>query len=125
MKDISRYENMHILLWLFKDICWLMELKIFGIIMIVPTVLMAIYIAIKTRSETVYYINLAILCWIAANSYWMICELTDNLHRKDYTIVGFVLGLIMTGIYYWKEGIKKKNYPIKSPELDYDNGVSK
>lgn len=103
IKDIRWYENLHILLWLLKDICWLMELKLPGIIMIVPTVLMAIYIAVKTRTETIYYINLAILCWIAANSYWMICELTDNLHLKDYTIMGFVLGLVFTGMYYWKE----------------------
>ena len=81
-----------------------MELKIPGIIMIVPTVLMAIYITVKTRTETVYYINLAILCWIAANSYWMICELTDNLHLKDYTIIGFVLGLILQGFIIGKSG---------------------
>lgn len=103
MKDIHKSENLHIIFWLAKDVCWIMEWQILGIIMIVPTVLMAVYIAVKTKHENVYYINLAILAWITANAYWMICELTDHLHLKDYAMIGFLLGFVFSGIFFWKE----------------------
>lgn len=75
-RDVRVYENFHILLWLLKDICWVTGYAILGTIMIVPTVSMAIYIAWATRySKVDFYHNMAVVCWITANSLWMLGEL--------------------------------------------------
>ena len=70
-----RLENLHIVFWLIKDISWCMTWRWMGILMIIPTLAVAIYIAWRTRaivSELAH--NLAIAFWISANSYWMISE---------------------------------------------------
>jgi hypothetical protein len=43
MHKIRFIENFHIVLWLIKDSCWLVQFKIGGVIMIVPTIGMALY----------------------------------------------------------------------------------
>ena len=104
-----RMENLHIVFWLFKDIAWCMFWRPLGIAMIFPTVTMAINIAIRTRqymSELCH--NLAIVVWIAANSYWMISEFLHFDTRVlfgDYTfkhlaIIPFVVGILVLGYYY-------------------------
>jgi len=63
-------ENLHIVFLLFKDVAWCMIWKPLGITMIFPTLLVSILIAWQTRhlmSELCH--NLAITCWISANSY--------------------------------------------------------
>lgn len=70
-----RMENLHIAFWLVKDISWCMVWKLLGILMIIPTLSVAVFIAWRTRrlaSELAH--NLAIACWITANSLWMISE---------------------------------------------------
>jgi hypothetical protein len=80
-----------------------------GIAMIFPTLTIAIIIAIRTRqymSELCH--NLAIVVWIAANSYWMISEFLHFDTRVlfgDYTfkhlaIIPFVVGIMVLGYYY-------------------------
>jgi hypothetical protein len=68
-----KLENLHIVFWLFKDISWCMIWQTLGIIMVIPTLSVAIYISYRTRnikSELAH--NLAVAFWISANSYWMI-----------------------------------------------------
>ncbi len=70
-----KMENMHIVFWLVKDICWCIVFRPLGIAMIFPTLIISIVIAWRTRalfSELCH--NLAITLWITANSYWMISE---------------------------------------------------
>ena len=104
-----RMENMHIIFWLIKDISWCMVWRPLGIIMIFPTLIIAIVIAIRTRqymSELCH--NLAIVVWITANSYWMISEFLHFENKPlfgDYTfkhlaIIPFVIGLLFLAFYY-------------------------
>jgi len=108
-----KMENLHIVFWLFKDISWCMIWKPLGIAMIVPTLAIAIIIAVRTKqymSELCH--NLAIVVWISANSYWMISEFlhfdTDPLFGeytyKHLAIIPFVMGILVLGYYYlwWK-----------------------
>ena len=108
-----KMENLHIVFWLFKDISWCMVWRPLGMAMIFPTLIIAIIIAIRTRkfmSEICH--NLAIVCWITANSYWMISEFFhfDGLpFYKDITykylaIIPFALGIFILAYYYliWK-----------------------
>ncbi|MFC5282173.1 hypothetical protein [Pedobacter alpinus] len=68
-------ENLHIVFWLLKDISWCLFWKPIGIMMIIPTLIISIIIAYRTRkmvSELCH--NLAISVWIFANSFWMVTE---------------------------------------------------
>ena len=106
-------ENLHIVFWLFKDLSWCMIWKPLGIAMILPTLLISIVIAWRTRnfvSELCH--NLAIIVWITANSYWMISEFFsfDNLPLlgiftyKHLALIPFTLGILLLFYYYviWK-----------------------
>ena len=108
-----KMENLHIVFWLFKDISWCMIWKPLGVAMIIPTLAIAIIIAIRTRqfvSELCH--NLAIVFWISANSYWMVSEFLQfdtNVLFGQYTfkhlsIIPFVIGILVLAYYYlwWK-----------------------
>ena len=70
--NFRRTENMHILLWLLKDVSWAMNLRIAGIIMIVPTLTVALVITWQTRHmKSELFHNLAVDFWITANCTWM------------------------------------------------------
>lgn len=102
-KDIFNYrwiENGHILLWLIKDTCWALEFKPGGIFMIFPTVAVAFYILYRSwaiRSER--YHNIAVCCWILANSVWMTGEFIGREMRPVAAGL-FVTGLAVIGVYY-------------------------
>jgi len=95
-------ENLHVLFWLVKDICWCIGFKPLGVAMIFPTLSVAIYIMIKNRqiiSELTH--NLAIIFWITANSMWMIFEFTGTDEElKNYCLIPFLTGLVILFYYY-------------------------
>lgn len=97
-----RIENLHIVFWLIKDLGWAMLWKPLGLIMIVPTVGAALLITWQTRhikSELLH--NLAVVCWITANAYWMITEFFyDDDSLRYYTIFPFLSGIIIIAYYY-------------------------
>ncbi|MCB9188735.1 MAG: hypothetical protein H6599_05580 [Flavobacteriales bacterium] len=104
---IKGYENFHIVLWLIKDVCWVTQAKILGTIMIFPTVSLAIYIAWLTRKSLVdFYHNLAVVCWISANSIWMVGELNfDETPQQIYyeysRMIALTLFCIGLGFIFW------------------------
>jgi hypothetical protein len=104
-----KMENLHIVFWLFKDIAWCMFWKPLGIIMIIPTLVISIVIAWRTRkivSELCH--NLAITVWISANSFWMCSEFLgyDNTlvfgttTVKHLAMIPFVTGVLILAFYY-------------------------
>lgn len=113
-----RMENLHIVFWLFKDVAWCMGWKWLGICMIVPTMIISIVIAYRTRnymSELMH--NLAITVWISANSYWMISEffhfdteiIYGNITFKYLSLIPFCIGILLLGFYYliWRPSNKE------------------
>ncbi len=100
-KQLRLMENYHILLWLFKDISWMMEFRVFGAIMILPTLFMAVYILYKSIDHTEFWVNLAVLCWILANSTWMIIEFF-NFGNKIISLPLFILGLVSFFVFVYK-----------------------
>jgi hypothetical protein len=87
--------------------------KLLGTIFIIPTLIISIVIAWRTRtimSELCH--NLAITLWISANSLWMITEFIhlDNLQLaggyiyKQLALIPFIAGLLIVAFYYliWK-----------------------
>jgi drug/metabolite transporter (DMT)-like permease len=106
-RDIKEFENFHILLWLLKDVCWVSGYTLMGTIMIVPTVSMALYIAWATRHIKVdLFHNLAVVCWITANSIWMLGEMyfdetPQQIYYEYSRNIAFTLFLTGIGFVIW------------------------
>lgn len=104
-----RLENLHIVFWLFKDISWCMIWQTLGIVMIIPTLCVAIYISTRTRNiKSEFAHNLAVTFWIAANSYWMISEfwgfdevpIWAGFEGKHLAMIPFLIGIFILAWYY-------------------------
>ena len=109
--DHSRFDNVHVLLWLIKDACWMLEWKVLGCVMIVPTIAVAVLLALRSRTEQVFWINVAICFWISANAYWMVCEFVGHEEIKNYAGLPFALGLISVAIFYLRPNPGAKPLP--------------
>lgn len=97
-----KIENLHILLWLAKDLCWAMLWRPLGIIMLVPTFTVAVLITWQTRHlKSELFHNLAVAFWICANGYWMIIEFWGyDEELRIYTAIPFSIGLFFIALYY-------------------------
>ena len=104
-----KMENTHILFWLLKDVSWCMVWKPLGLLMVVPTLGIALVIAWRTRAYTSELAhNLAIVFWITANSYWMLSEffgfdtvpIGHLIDGKHLAIIPFGIGLLILAYYY-------------------------
>ena len=85
-----KLENLHIVFWLLKDLSWCLVWRELGIAMIIPTLLIAVFIAWRNRdikSELAH--NTAIAFWISANSFWMISEF---FHFDETVFFGIITG---------------------------------
>ena len=106
-----RLENLHIIFWLFKDIAWCMLWRPLGILMVLPTLFIALRLTFRSRKKTEEYChNLAIVFWITANSYWMISEFFNfdetaigaGFSGKHFALIPFFAGVaILTWFYLW------------------------
>ena len=108
-----KMENLHIVFWLFKDIAWCMLWRPLGILMIIPTLFIAIRLSIRSRGLTEDFChNLAIVFWISANSYWMISEffgfdetvIMAGFMGKQFALIPFLAGVCVLAWFYlwWK-----------------------
>ena len=118
-----KIENLHIVFWLLKDISWCMVWKPIGILMIFPTLIIAIVIAYRNRqvmSELTH--NVAIVFWICANSYWMISEFAGfdtKLIFQTYTykhlaVIPFLIGIAILAWYYLLKAPREKKLQLQS-----------
>lgn len=113
-------ENLHILFWLLKDICWAMLWKPVGIAMLVPTLTVAIVITWQTRHlKAELFHNLAVTFWIMANGYWMIVEFMGKDEQlRIFTAIPFGIGLFFIATYYLyilpRERRKQKLVPVQA-----------
>ena len=108
LQKIRKYENLHIVFWLIKDSCWMLELKWLGAIMMFPTLLLAGYLVVKTWHGPDGFLSAAILFWIMANSHWMMMEFFNDNHYKNFAAIPFALGFVMVVLFYWKSYQLKK-----------------
>lgn len=103
-----RIENLHILLWLVKDACWALNLRIPALLMIIPTLTVAILITVQTRKITSEFLhNLSIDFWITANCTWMVGEfygwdshLWGAYGLREFSLIPFGIGLLILAYYY-------------------------
>lgn len=100
-KQLREFENFHIVLWLLKDLCWVSDWKIAGMVMIIPTLFMALYITWRSRKDTAdIYHNIAVCCWICANGTWMTGEFFFNDTWRPFALVFFLAGIAVVTFYY-------------------------
>lgn len=98
---LRKGENFHIVLWLAKDMCWVMDQRILGTIMIAPTLLMAIWIAWRSREDMGEYLHsLAVVLWITANAIWMLGEFYFQDSIRGLALPFFIAGLACVSIHY-------------------------
>lgn len=98
---IRGFENLHVVLWLIKDVSWLLTWRLLGILMIIPTLAVAIFITWNTRHQVhSFWHNLAITFWISANATWMTGEFYTHDTLRPYALIFFVLGFLSIGYYY-------------------------
>lgn len=111
IEKLRKFENLHILFWLIKDAAWVSGYDVLGIAMIFPTLLMAIWITWKLRAEITELVhNLAVICWISANSIWMIGEFYFDDTTRGPAKVFFFTGLaILMGYYIWRLILRPKS----------------
>lgn len=100
-RSIRSSENFHIVLWLLKDLCWVMLWRPLGLAMILPTVTMAAWIAWRCRADIGELLHsLAVVFWICANSVWMIGEFWFEDRSRLLALPFFIAGLLCVGWYY-------------------------
>jgi hypothetical protein len=113
-KNIREYENLHIVLWLLKDTCWVMLWKTAGMIMLIPTLAVAIHITYRSRKKIHdLFHNIAVCLWICANGTWMTGEFFFEDGLRNYAMVFFTLGLIVVAFYYMVH-FRKRNEIIEA-----------
>ena len=107
MKDLRRIENLHVFLWLLKDMSWCRSWHTMGLIMIAPTLLVAGKIAWDTRRSIPDCIhNVAVCLWIMANITWMCGEFFYHDGTRPIATIFFSLGMALLCTYYLYETVK-------------------
>jgi hypothetical protein len=92
-------ENIHVLLWLIKDACWMLNFKTMGLMMVVPTLTVAFYFVLKSSKDLFQRISsMAVFCWISANAWWMISEFYFE-DLKLFALLPFTIGFSLM-LYY-------------------------
>jgi hypothetical protein len=75
--------------------------KPLGMLMIIPTLYVAIDITWRSRNiRTDLFHNVAVTLWICANATWMTGEFFFDDHFRPYAMVFFTLGLAVIAYYY-------------------------
>lgn len=77
----------------------MMELKTEGVIIFIPTILLALFLSIITYKSDHFLPNVAVSCWIAANGTWMLGEFFQ-LSFKPLALSLFVAGSIIISAYF-------------------------
>ncbi|MBF6659345.1 hypothetical protein HUE46_04300 [Flavobacterium columnare] len=108
-KKLRFIENLHIVFWLIKDMCWCLEFKTLGITMAVPTICISIYFIFKNKADiSELYHNMAVFLWIIANTWWMSSEffkfdentLILGLKGRSLAAFPFGSGILLLLIFY-------------------------
>ena len=109
-------ENLHILLWIPKDTCWVQDYRLMGVSMIVPTHSVAIYLTVKSRPQREELIhNIAICFWLCANSVWMIGEFFFDDHTRPCAMVFFAIGLFTLALHYIPKWLRHPGSRAEEP----------
>ncbi len=120
--SIRSGENFHILLWLIKDLCWVMDQHLAGTIMIIPTIAMALWLAWRLRHDRGELLHaMAVVCWITANSTWMLGEFFWDDGLRPVVAALFLAGLGCVAWHHLVERPRRRNKQPEGPGSGADN----
>lgn len=109
MKDIKKLENLHVVLWLLKDCSWCQDWVKVGMMVALPTLVLAAKIAWEKRKDTEELVhNLAVCLWLCANVVWMVGEFFFNDGTRGIARVFFFAGLLLLAGFYLREFFLKR-----------------
>lgn len=105
---IKRIENIHVFLWLVKDMSWCNGYHHLGMLMVIPTLAVALKIAWHARKNAADLVhNCAVCLWISANITWMVGEFFYQDHTRPYARVFFFAGMLLLLGYYAKVALQR------------------
>jgi len=108
MKDIKKLENLHVGLWLLKDASWCEEWVKVGMMVALPTLVLAVKIAWERRRDAEDLVhNVAVCLWLCANVVWMIGEFFFDDGTRAIAKVFFFAGLALLVGFYAKQFLGK------------------
>lgn len=91
-------DTVNSLTWFLMDAFWMVGATQIALAFILPTVLTGICLLYTERRPTVFWINVAINCWIGMNTFWMLGDLFEMPEALTAARVTFGLGLVAIGI---------------------------
>ncbi len=116
--NIRKTENLHIVMWLLKDTCWVLLWEGAGMFMVIPTLSVAFYITWKMRHyKAELFHNLAVCSWITANSIWMTGEFFYDDTWRTAATVFFVLGILFVSYFYFLYSAMQKRKLRKAARM--------
>jgi hypothetical protein len=106
--SLKKLENLHVGLWLIKDCSWCEEWIKVGMMVALPTLVLAIKIAWENRRDIEDLVhNVAVCFWLCANVVWMVGEFFFDDGSRWLAQVFFFAGLILLGGFYLNEARKQ------------------
>jgi hypothetical protein len=100
-RSLRQVENLHIAFWLLKDLGWVQDIHVLGLVMVVPTLSVAIWLTWQMRHESAELAhNSAVCCWIVANAIWMVGEFFFHDSTRPYATIFFGIGLSILALHY-------------------------
>lgn len=109
LSKLRNWENYHLILRLGKDVSWLLNFKVLGMVMITPTLALALFLCWYTRKNPKdLAFNLAVASWIGANGVWMIGEFFFNDGTRPIALWFFLAGFFFIGRYYFMLLLRRK-----------------
>jgi hypothetical protein len=113
LSRLRKQEHIHIYFWLVKDLSWVMGITWLGTAMVIPTLALAIIIAVQSRTNRLqFWPNLAVCFWICANVVWMLGEFYDFTYKHG-SISLFVTGIACM-MQYLKLLYTQRNHSVKN-----------
>lgn len=111
MKNLTtrKLENIHIALWLLKDSSWCSDWRIFGMLMVIPTMAVAINLTWRSRHVVEELVHNGVVClWICANITWMIGEFWYHDATRGFAKIFFYTGLAALTWFYGREALSSR-----------------
>lgn len=80
--------------WFLMDACWMLQAPNIACFLILPTVLTGLCLLYIEKRRPVFFINLAINCWIGMNTLWMLSEFLESDRMLDASRALFGAGVV-------------------------------
>jgi hypothetical protein len=118
-QPLRRIENLHIAFWLLKDLGWVQDIHVLGLVMVVPTLFVALWLTWqmrRERSELAH--NAAVCCWIIANAIWMVGEFFFQDSTRPQATIFFGIGLSILTLHYGSAVLRRLRLSAAATSAD-------